>query len=132
VLSVAPGASAVARAGAAHELRLRIRVAAGYHVMSNEPSEPQFIPTALSLDAAPDLTWRSPRFPAARAFRSGAREIATFVGEIEVAVPFAVAPGALPGPRAVRGHVSYQACTASSCLFPASVPFTARVDVAPP
>jgi peroxiredoxin len=124
-------APARVRAGEPGELNVRLRIAPGYHVMSNHPSAPQYIATKVVLAPRADLSWDAPRFPPAQTAHVSDDEISTFAGELTVLVPFHVAAAAAPGVFPVEGEVGYQACTDGSCLFPASKRFTVDVAVEP-
>jgi peroxiredoxin len=119
------------RAGEPGELNVRLRIAPGYHVMSNHPSAPQYIATKVVLAPSAALSWDAPQFPPAQTARVSDDEISTFAGELTVLVPFRVAPAAAPGVFPVEGEVGYQACTDGSCLFPTSKRFTVDVAVEP-
>jgi len=93
-LSSSPGKALVAT----------LDVAPGYHVMSHTPSEPEYVPTRVEADAG-DVAFGEPTYPRGPTYERSAR----------VVVPY-VAPKA--GTRLVAVTVSYQACTASRCLFP--------------
>jgi peroxiredoxin len=130
VVAVEPREGVFAAPGATGEIVVRLRVASGYHVMSDKPSAPQYIATRLRLDETEGLTLEEPRYPAPVAFRLVDHEIATFQGNIEVRVPFYVAPGAAPGPRTVKATLRYQSCTETACLFPATRELKLPVNVA--
>ncbi|MGO9837907.1 MAG: redoxin domain-containing protein [Polyangiaceae bacterium] len=100
------------------EVLVALKIAAGYHVMSDRPSEPSYIATRIRFDDVEDLAWHEPRYPEATSFRVSDKSIATFQGNASVSVPFEVAAGAGAGDRTVAGMVRYQACTVASCLFP--------------
>jgi peroxiredoxin len=119
------------RAGEPGELNVRLRIAPGYHVMSNHPSAPQYIATKVVLAPRAELSWDAPLFPPAQTARVSDEQIATFAGELTVLVPFRVAAAAAPGVFPVEGEVGYQACTDGSCLFPTSKRFTVDVAVEP-
>lgn len=117
--------------GASGEARVTLRIASGYHIMSNTPSDPLYIATDVHLPDAHGLRWSEARYPAATRFQLSSETISTFEGEVPVLVPFAVAPDAAPGPHRFAGTLRYQACTATHCLFPVTRPLEVAVDVAP-
>ena len=120
-------------AGESVDVVVRLDVAAGYHVMSDRPSEPTYIPTRVEIEPSPDVSVGvgGARYPAAVPYALGDRTIATFQGAVEVRVPIDVGRGAATGPRRLRGAVRYQACTASRCLFPVRRTFDVPVVVGP-
>lgn len=121
---------AAVAAGARGELRIQIRIAAGYHVMSDQPSNPLYIATRVQFEPASDLSWEPTAYPPATSFQLAAETIATFERELVVRIPFTVAPGAAAGPRELRGALQYQSCTRTSCLFPVKRPLSARLEIA--
>jgi peroxiredoxin len=95
-------------------IAIRLRIAPGYHIMSDRPSAPEYIPTRVEL-SAPDLDVGEARYPAPVAFDVGERSIATFQGDTVIVVPVTAQAGAA---RNVTARIRYQACTATRCLFP--------------
>jgi peroxiredoxin len=110
-------------AGEEGEIGVTLEIAPGFHVMSDRPSAPTYVPTRVELEGEPDVEIGAARYPAPGAFALGERAIATFEGAVDVRVPITVARGASAGARRLRGTVRYQACTPSRCLFPASRAF---------
>ena len=129
VVSISVDGAQVAAPGAAGEIEVGLQVAPGYHVMSDHPSEPSYVATAVRLDAADGITAGEPRYPAPAAFHFDDRAIATFHGAIRVAVPVHVDASASVGVHVLSGSVRYQACTPTGCLFPVTRPIEARVRV---
>lgn len=129
VLVVEPREATFAAPGATGEVIARLRVAPGYHVMSDKPSAPQYIATRLRLSEAEGLTFEEARYPPPVAFKLVDHEIATFQGNAEVRVLFHVAPNAAPGLRTVMATLRYQSCTETACLFPVTRELSFPVNV---
>jgi DsbC/DsbD-like thiol-disulfide interchange protein len=110
-------------------LRATLRIAPGYHLMSNAPRNPLYIATRVQFDAAPGVAWDDPSYPAASDFRLSKETIATFAGEIEVRLPFTVASDEDTGTRELHGMLVYQACTGTSCLFPVKRQIAAQIEI---
>ncbi len=106
------------------EIAIHVRVAPGYHVMSDRPSAPEYIATHLALDGTSALTWGAPKYPQPVPFELADKSIATFQGDTEVRVPYEGAPEAR---RTIRGTLRYQACTRTRCLFPVTQAFALDV-----
>jgi peroxiredoxin len=106
-----------------------LRIAPGYHVMSDRPTAPNYIATRVEV-SAPGLELGEPRFPRAEPYAIGdGTSIATFQGDVEVDVPCRAIPaGATP----VTATVRYQACTESRCLFPTTRTTEATLTFAAP
>lgn len=95
-------------------LTLRLGIAPGYHVMSNQPVDAFSIPTEVRAQPSADVVVEAPRYPEARPYAVADRTLSTFEGAADVSIPF-VARGA---GGTVDLLVRYQACTASLCLAP--------------
>jgi peroxiredoxin len=113
------------------EIAVTLRVADGYHVMSDRPSAPTYIPTRVSVDRAPGLELGDVRYPAPSSFVVGDRAIATFQGTVDVKIPVTLTNEAALGSRRLHGAVRFQACTESRCLFPTTRNFDVTVSVVP-
>jgi peroxiredoxin len=127
-LSAAPCA---AKAGGHAEVVVSLTVAPGFHVMSNRPSEPTYIPTRVALEMVPGVVVGDPTYPPAALFAFGEGSISTFNGTVEIRTPIDVSRDAVPGQKHIRGRLRYQACTVSRCLFPTSQPFDLELTIAP-
>jgi peroxiredoxin len=119
-------------AGTSAEVAVTVRVADGYHVMSDRPSAPNYIPTRIAVPSGDGIEIADARYPKASAFALGERTISTFAGEVLVKIPIHVAADATPGPRRLHGTMRYQACTASRCLFPTNQVFELPLTVRAP
>jgi DsbC/DsbD-like thiol-disulfide interchange protein len=106
-----------------------LSIAPGYHVMSNRPSDPAYIPTRVRFEDAAGVSWDEPQYPAPVPFKLDQRSIDTFQGAAVVRIPFRVAPDAAPSSLHFAGTVRYQACTEGSCLFPVTRQVTATIEV---
>jgi DsbC/DsbD-like thiol-disulfide interchange protein len=118
VVQAEVNAPATVTPGAEGELRVLLRIASGYHVMSDKPSNPLYIPTRVRFDDADGISFGATSYPAPQSFELGDERISTFEGERTVTAPFTVAQDAAMGPRNLTGTLEYQSCTRTSCLFP--------------
>lgn len=134
VVSMEPRDAAITAPGARGEVVVPLRVAAGYHVMSDRPSAPEYIATRVHIDDAEGLAFGDAVYPPPASFQLAEHAIATFVDAFEVRVPFEVAAGAAPGERAVKGTLRYQSCTETRCLFPVTraIELEVRIGSPPP
>ncbi len=128
VVTVASSPLAVSP-GAHDEIEITMRIAPGYHTMSDRPSKPEYIATAVAVAATSGLAFAPTVWPQATSFDLGGERIATFEHELSVRVPVDVDVGASLGPRPVHGTLRYQACTRTRCLFPATIPFETTIAV---
>jgi len=130
---VAIGVTAGAASPGTHsELRAKLAIAPGYHVMSDRPSASSYVATRVVVDGAPGVLAGEAVYPAPASFDVAGRVIATFEGTVEVVIPLDIAVDAAPGPRRLHGTARYQACTATRCLFPVSREFDGTVVIRPP
>jgi len=115
-------------------VRITLRIAPGYHVMSNRPSAPNFIATSVTL-ASNDVQFEPASYPPAVPYRLAERAIATFRGDTEILAHCAAGSRVVPGTRddsaAVDVVLRYQACTESSCLFPVTRHLSTRIPLEP-
>jgi peroxiredoxin len=114
--------------GATGDLVVRAKIRDGFHVMSDQPSKPEYVATKLALEPLAGVTYGAPTWPAPTMFGVAGDSIRTFVGTIEVHVPVTVDALSKPAPRTMHGKLHYQACTKSSCVFPRDEPFEVTID----
>ncbi|MDP9000007.1 MAG: redoxin domain-containing protein, partial [Myxococcota bacterium] len=131
IVSVAAGDAAIARPGGTGEVIIALSIAPFYHLMSDRPSAPEYIPTRVRLEDVDGVAFGEATYPAPVPFKLANHAIATFQGAVEVRIPFQVAAGAAPGDRKVKAALRYQACTATRCLFPATHVFETRATIRP-
>ncbi len=124
-------------AGHATDLRLRIAVASDFHVQANPASDEFLVPLEVSLEPQSDVHAEPPGYPPGTPHRLQGTDsdLLIYDGTFDINVPIVVGPTAQPGDYTLSGQVRYQACDATSCRAPASVPVTITVhvrDAAPP
>jgi len=110
-------------------VRAMLHIAPGYHIMSDQPSAPNFIATRVLLESR-DLAFEPAVYPPAVPYTFGARTIATFRGDTAVVAPCAPdasASSLSSGLASVDLTLRYQACTESACLFPVTSHFSTRI-----
>jgi thiol-disulfide isomerase/thioredoxin len=99
------------------ELAVTLHIAPGYHIMSDHPSEPTYIPTTITIEPTAVLAG-PPRYPSPSTSHLANREISTFEGTVVILLPLSQRPT-----TPIRGTLRYQACTPTRCLFPTTRPF---------
>jgi peroxiredoxin len=119
------------RPGGHTEIVVTLTVARGFHLMSNRPSEPTYVPTRITFEDVSGAILGETHYPPPAAFPVGDRSISTFDGTVDVRTPLEVTKDAALGSKRIRGSVRYQACTPSRCLFPAMQPFDVELTIAP-
>jgi peroxiredoxin len=95
---------------------IALRIAPGYHIMSNRPSKPNYVATRVELDPSEGLSFGEPVYATSSSFVLGGESIAVFEGDVEFRVPVRAASPTQG--RKLTGSLKYQACTTSRCLFP--------------
>jgi hypothetical protein len=115
-------------------VRLSLAIAPGYHIMSDQPSAPNFIATRVTLESS-DLHFETPIYPPAVPYAFAEHSIATFRGVSEVFARCATESNAVAKSSAdvalVAVTLRYQACTESFCLFPVTRHFSTRIALRP-
>jgi len=132
-----PGADATPKAtveGALHTRTgddvtgtITAKIAGGWHVNSNKPTDEFSIPTLLELDPATAELAGEPQYPphAMKAFQfTGGKELAVFDGTFRIPFRAKLKPGA----TAIGVILKYQACSDTVCLPPNEA--RASIDVA--
>jgi hypothetical protein len=116
--------------GGAAEAVLPLKLDAGYHVNSNTPSDPYFIPLRLTWNQGP-LETVEVVFPPARTEKFGFSEtpLSVFTGEFNLVTRFKVTRTASPGPAVLTGKLRYQACNDRTCLIPKTIEVTLPVEI---
>ncbi len=110
-------------------LRIPLEIAEGWHVYA--PGETAGAPVSVKVPAWPAglsggvVATDEP----AHELDSGGETVRVHEGRVTLALRIDVAFDAEPGPRTLAGTVGWAACDASSCLPPASAPFSVVVDV---
>ena len=113
-------------------LDLRFRVASGFHINSNAPTEDYLIPTALKLDVPTDLIVGRIAYPAGEetsfAFAPD-EKLSVYSGDFEVTVKVRALSTVIPGKYEFRGQLKYQACDNAACYPPKQTPVSFEIKV---
>lgn len=114
-------------AAAGNTLVVRMRIAAGYHIMSNRPIDEFAIPTRVRAKSS-TCELGEPAYPAPVPLDYDGKPLSTFAGLVAVSLPLSCKGSAGEVTKPIEVEVRYQACTASRCL----PPVTKKLDVSPP
>lgn len=117
--------------GSAGEWIVHLQIGPDYHVMSNRPSSPNYIPMSVEVSGPPGVKFREALYSPAATYRVEDQEQSAFRGNVDIAVPFTVSGSVAEGDFELRGKVHYQACTEGRCLFPRDEPFRGTLRVRP-
>jgi hypothetical protein len=116
-------------AGGHGSIAVTFEVAAGHHVMSHEPSRPNYFALRVSGRDRGGVRVGEATYPPSESAMTAGDTVAVNSGKFVVAVPFTVDMSTPPGPVTVPLDVRYQACTDRVCLFPVDAHPKAVVDV---
>ncbi len=95
----------------------------GYHVNSHVPTEPTFVPLRLRWEKQPFrvIQIRYPK-PSLENYAFSPRPLSVLSGAFEITTVLEAPADAPRGPGILLGWLRYQACTATLCLPPRTVP----------
>lgn len=120
------------RAGGSGEASVRLRIADGFHVNANPPSDKFYIGTELSVASAEGVTPGKPVYPAAvnRQFRFADKPLAVYEGTAEIKLPLAAAASAGKGARTLPARIRVQPCNDQECFPPRTIetPIAVTID----
>jgi thiol:disulfide interchange protein DsbD len=120
-----------AHPGSTVRLALKVTLAEGFHVQSNQPRDPTLIPTVLAIDPPVGVTAIEAVFPRAIDFKiEGSPEpLAVFEREFVIGARLKIDAKQTPGDLVIPARLRYQACDDKQCFRPmtADVSWTVRV-----
>jgi hypothetical protein len=119
-------------AGRPTRIRLKFRVADGFHINSNKPTSDLLIPTRVSFSVPTDLSVGKVTYPPGHHFVlaiAPQEKLNVYTGEFTVAALVSSTRSAMPGRYKVRGELKYQACNDRACFPPKKVPVDFEVRV---
>ena len=95
-----------------------------WHVQSNKPSEPNYIPTVLKLEATPGVKVTSIKYPDGKSEKVQGLEkpLSVYDGDFQIAASLTLdAKAKLP--MTIPATLSYQACQGATCYPPKKLKF---------
>jgi len=113
-------------------VRLRFRVAEGYHINSNQPGSELLIPTKLQLNPPTDIGIGSIVYPKGHDLILSIapdQPLNVYTGEFAITGKVSAMRTATPGKYMVHGQLKYQACNDRSCFPPKLAPVEFEVQV---
>lgn len=122
MLTVSEAAKVSAKRNGPVEAKLLLSLREGYHLNSNQPTDPYLIPLRLTWEDALLKTERVefPK-PLLQKFEFNEKPLSVYEGSFEIRTIFHVPATAAPGPNIVSGKLRYQACSNTVCLPPKTV-----------
>jgi thiol:disulfide interchange protein DsbD len=108
--------------GAASTLIIDATVDSGWHINSNHPSSPDYIPTQIDITLPTGVAAAEVQYPAADKTRLpfSPEELSVFTGDIQFRIPMKADAAIAPNEIATI-TLNYQACNNRQCLAPRSV-----------
>lgn len=112
------------KAGATVTAVLHFKIEKGFHTHSHQPSEPNFIPTVLTLTSTNGVKTGKVTYPEGKAevVEGLAKPLSVYEGGFQLQVPLTIEAGASL-PATVPGTLSYQACKGATCYPPKKLKF---------
>jgi thioredoxin:protein disulfide reductase len=120
-------------AGKGHPFLFRIHVSKGWYLHGPGEDDKGMIPTRISFEEPAGIKVGEVLFPLPEfvEFEYADHPIQTFSGQVPVSASLIISDDTPPGEHMVRGLLSYQACSISTCLPPEEERFTMAVTVVP-
>jgi len=111
---------------------VEIKIAEGYHVNANPPSEDWLIPTEISVSGAAGVTVKEAFYPEAqdRTFEFWPEPLRVYEGDVVMGFLLEISADAEVGPHDLELTLRYQACNEEACFAPTSVKYAVPVTVA--
>ena len=103
---------------------IHVKLEKAWHVQSNKPSEPNFIPTALALAPTPGVKVTTVKYPEGKAEKVQGLEkpLSVYEGDFQISALLTLdAKARLP--LTIPATLSYQACQGATCYPPKKVKF---------
>jgi len=121
-------------AGGSYPILFRIRVTNPWYIHGTGANQEGIIPTILSFPGSPVLKVKEITFPAPekKRFEYTKEPIEVFSGEFRVTGRLIISKDAPIGKQALKGKLSYQACSSISCLPPETAPVSLSLTITPP
>lgn len=106
--------------GGTGEVVISLKIADGYHINANPPSEAFLKPTEVELTSANGITAEKPVYPPAlnKKFPFSEKEIAVYEKEATIKVKLRASASATKGEQLITGVLRYQACDNEVCYPP--------------
>ena len=114
------------------KVQLRFKIAAGYHINSNQPGSELLIPTKLQLNPPTDIGVGSIIYPKGHDLTLAItpdQPLNVYTGEFVITGKVSATRTASPGTYKVHGQLKYQACNDRACFPPKLVPVEFEVKV---
>jgi len=121
------------QAGGSYPLLLRLKVAKGWYIHGIKEGDDYLIPTILSFRESPVQKVDGIKFPEPekKKFNYTSGPVELYSGEIHVYAALHIPEDVPAGEHVIKGTLSYQACSSSSCLPPENVTIAVPLVIVP-
>lgn len=111
-------------------INVKADVQGGYHINANSVSDPDLIPTTLTVDGG-SLKVGKISWPGSHKFKFSfsETELDVYEGSITIGVNLKAPKDIKPGKYDVTGTLNYQACNDRACFAPKDAPFTVTLVI---
>ena len=120
-----------AAAGSRVTAVVKVKLDKGYHVHSNKPSQPEFIPTVLTLEPGAGVKAGTIGYPIGKSEKVAGldKPLSIYEDHFEISVPLGLA-ASVKLPIVVPATLGYQACQGAKCYAPQQLKFEIRLPAA--
>jgi hypothetical protein len=111
------------RAGGTGETIVTLKIADGYHVNANPPSDKFYVGTEIKAEPQDGVTPGRPTYPKgeSKKFEFSDQPLLVYEGEAVIRLPLSAAAGAAKGARTFAARVRVQPCNDEACLPPREI-----------
>jgi thiol:disulfide interchange protein DsbD len=119
--------------GGSYPILFNVRISKPWYIHGTQIMESGLIPTVISFPESQNIQLKEIRFPEPekKRFDYTRKPVEVFSDKILVSARLVVSEQAAKGKHLLNGNLSYQACSASSCLPPESVRIPVSLFIAP-
>ena len=132
-VTMAPTVITSVTRGSSGKVELQFRIARGFHINSNAPTEEYLIPTGLKMEAPTDIVVGRITYPDGQNITlpfAPDLKLNVYTGDFSVFVNVRPLSTVIPGKYALHGRLKYQACDKAACYPPKEMPVTFEIKVA--
>jgi hypothetical protein len=107
---------------------IHVKLEKAWHVQSNQPSEPNYIPTVVKLEATPGVKVTSIKYPDGKSEKVQGLEkpLSVYDGDFQISAALTLdAKAKLP--MTIPATLSYQACQGATCYPPKKLKFDVAI-----
>jgi thiol:disulfide interchange protein DsbD len=118
--------------GSTFNVELRLKIAKGWHINSNDPSQEYMIGTAFVFEPREGFEVSDIRYPEGKSVKLAISEtpLSVYDETISIIVTFKISNNVAHGKASLIGRLTFQACNDQICVAPSTVPVTIPIDVA--